>query len=162
MSQFEKKSVNNGNLAILAKFFKTRPMCKHHRVKRPWGKKTTGYSIPQGKTKSTKTTSSGRELLNYSLPERVWLVTFRLGMGKSQAFFLHCMLPTMSVALPLAGGAGEAGQRPLLRRYNGQVGGQLGGQCSPLSHAQHRRFLPTQAAPGHNRRVMIYIEDSLS
>ncbi len=29
------------------------------RICRPWGKKTTGYSIPQGKTKSTKTTSSG-------------------------------------------------------------------------------------------------------
>ena len=58
MSQFEKKSVNNGNLAIWLNSLKLGHL-QTNRVKRPWGKKTTGYSIPQGKTKSTKTTSSG-------------------------------------------------------------------------------------------------------
>ena len=58
MSQFEKKSVNNGNLAVWLNSLKL-GHCKHHRVERPWGKNTTGYSIRQGKTKSTKTTSSG-------------------------------------------------------------------------------------------------------
>ncbi len=60
MSQFEKKSAKNENLTIWLNSLKL-AICKHHRVKRPWGKKTTGYSTPQGKTKSTKTTSSGRE-----------------------------------------------------------------------------------------------------
>ncbi len=61
MSQFEKKSVNNGNLAIWLNSLKLGHL-QTNRVKRPWGKKTTGYSIPQGKTKSTKTTSSGVHL----------------------------------------------------------------------------------------------------
>ena len=57
MSQFEKKSVNNGNLAIWLNSLKLGHL-QIPQGKRPWGKKTTGYSIPQGKTKSTKTTSS--------------------------------------------------------------------------------------------------------
>jgi hypothetical protein len=54
MSQFEKKSENNGNFAIWLNSLKL------GHLQTPQGKKTTGYSIPQGKTKSTKTTSSGR------------------------------------------------------------------------------------------------------
>ena len=91
MSQFEKKSVNNGNLAIWLNSLKLGHL-QTNRVKRPWGKKTTGYSTPQGKTKSTKTTSSGAGIIqlwrHYSRPGRVWLVvTSRLGTGNSRTFF---------------------------------------------------------------------------
>ena len=58
MSQFEKKSVNNVNLAIWLNSLKLGHL-QTPQGKRPWGKKTTGYSIPQGKTKSTKTINSG-------------------------------------------------------------------------------------------------------
>jgi hypothetical protein len=36
-------------------------------------------------------TLPGQELLNYSRPGRVWIVTSRLGTGKTINFFLQCM-----------------------------------------------------------------------
>ncbi len=103
MSQFEKKSVNNGNLAIWLNSLKL------GHLQTPQGKKTTGYSIPQEKTKSTKTTSSGDILrkprekfysegirprrsafffyLNMPLSFTKCRFCFRSVLAKNQAFF---------------------------------------------------------------------------
>ncbi len=63
----------------------------------------------------------------------------------------------MSVSFPLADLAGETGQLALLRRDDGQVGGELGGQGSPLSHAQHRQFLVLGVVLGPLQRLFAII-----
>ncbi len=54
MLTIDEKSGKTENLAIWLTSLKLR------KLQTPQGKKTTGYSRPQGKTKSTKTTSSGK------------------------------------------------------------------------------------------------------
>jgi hypothetical protein len=82
MLTIDEKSPKNENLAIWLNPLKLGNL-QHHRVKRPWGKKTTGYSIPQGKTKSTKTISSGW----------VWSGTIRSGQQNSaQCTFVFAFL----------------------------------------------------------------------
>jgi hypothetical protein len=46
-----------------------------------------GNNFPVLSRDVTNETLSGRELFNYSRPGRVWLVTSRLGTGKSLPFF---------------------------------------------------------------------------
>jgi hypothetical protein len=48
-------------------------------------KKVIVFPVPSRDV--TNHTLPGRELLNYSRPGRIWLVTSRLGTGKSISFF---------------------------------------------------------------------------
>jgi hypothetical protein len=52
------------------------------------GKKVSGFPVRSRDV--TNQTLPGLESLNYSLPVRVWLVTYRLGTGKSITSFLQC------------------------------------------------------------------------
>ncbi len=49
----------------------------------------------------------GRELLNYSLPERVWLVSSRLGMGKIITFFITLLAGKYTATLGVRVTEGE-------------------------------------------------------
>ncbi len=53
-------------------------------------KRLAFFPSPAGMWYATNQTLSGRKLLNYSRPERVWLVTSRLRTGKTINFFLQC------------------------------------------------------------------------
>jgi hypothetical protein len=57
------KSAKNENLAIWPNPLKLGNL-QTPQGKRPWGKKSTGYFIPQGKTKSTKTISTVEETVH--------------------------------------------------------------------------------------------------
>ena len=48
-------------------------------------KKVSDFPVPSRDV--TNQTLPGRELLNYSWPQRVWLVTYRLGVGKTLTLF---------------------------------------------------------------------------
>jgi hypothetical protein len=52
-----------------------------------------GYRFSLPSRDATYQTLPGWELLNYSQPGRVWLVTSRLGTGKITNFFLQCRKP---------------------------------------------------------------------
>jgi hypothetical protein len=58
MLTIDEKSAKTENLAIWPNPLKLGNLQTPQGKKRPWGKKTTGYFIPQGKTKSTKTIST--------------------------------------------------------------------------------------------------------
>jgi hypothetical protein len=51
-----------------------------------------GNNFPVPSRDVTNETLSGRELFNYSRPDRVWFVTSQLGTGKSLTFF-YSVLP---------------------------------------------------------------------
>jgi hypothetical protein len=50
-------------------------------------KKVCGFPVPSRDVSVTNQTLPGREYFNYTQPERVRLVTSRLGTGKSINFF---------------------------------------------------------------------------
>jgi hypothetical protein len=62
MLTIDEKSAKNVNLAIWLNPLKLGNL-QTPQGKKTLGKKTTGYSIPQGKTKSTKTISSGMKII---------------------------------------------------------------------------------------------------
>jgi hypothetical protein len=84
-------------------------------------KKVIDFPVPSRDV--TNQTLPGQEKFNYSRLERVWLVTFRLGTGKSSTFFysvpsyLYTKTPSPSSVVsgaPVFGAAPDIGIVPLL------------------------------------------------